>query len=50
MSKRILVTGGAAFPGLAPVQAAGHDVVCVDNYVSGRPRTCSIVTTATGSS
>ena len=50
MNKRILVTGGAAFPGLAPGASGGHNVVCVDDYVSDRFRTCSIAATATGSS
>src|SRR6187551_3377872 len=38
MSKRILVTGGAGFLGshlCERLLAAGHDVLCVDNYFTG---------------
>ncbi|MFO1176145.1 MAG: UDP-glucuronic acid decarboxylase family protein [Paracoccaceae bacterium] len=38
-SKRILVTGGAGFLGshlCERLLAAGHDVLCVDNYFTGR--------------
>ena len=38
-SKRILVTGGAGFLGshlCERLVAAGHDVLCVDNYFTGR--------------
>jgi len=37
--KRVLVTGGAGFLGSHLVRAAarkGHDVLCVDNYFTGR--------------
>ena len=36
--KRVLVTGGAGFLGshlCERLVAAGHDVVCVDNYFTG---------------
>ena len=39
ISKRILVTGGAGFLGshlCERLVAAGHDVLCVDNYFTGR--------------
>ena len=39
MSKRILVTGGAGFLGshlCERLVAQGHDVLCVDNYFTGR--------------
>jgi UDP-glucuronate decarboxylase len=39
MSKRILVTGGAGFLGshlCERLVAAGHEVLCVDNYFTGR--------------
>jgi len=39
--KRILVTGGAGFLGshlCARLVEAGHDVLCVDNYFTGRKR------------
>ncbi|MCB2110438.1 MAG: SDR family oxidoreductase [Defluviimonas sp.] len=39
VSKRILVTGGAGFLGshlCERLLAAGHDVLCVDNYFTGR--------------
>ena len=39
MSKRILVTGGAGFLGshlCERLLAAGHEVLCVDNYFTGR--------------
>lgn len=39
MSKRILVTGGAGFLGSHLVErllAEGHEVLCVDNYFTGR--------------
>ena len=38
MGKRILVTGGAGFLGshlCERLLAAGHDVLCVDNYFTG---------------
>ena len=38
-SKRILVTGGAGFLGshlCDRLVEAGHDVLCVDNYFTGR--------------
>jgi UDP-glucuronate decarboxylase len=41
MSKRIVVTGGAGFLGshlCERLLACGHDVVCVDNYFTGRKR------------
>ena len=41
MSKRILVTGGAGFLGshlCERLLAAGHDVLCVDNYFTGSKR------------
>jgi UDP-glucuronate decarboxylase len=37
--KRVLVTGGAGFIGshlCARLLADGHDVLCVDNYFTGR--------------
>ena len=39
ISKRILVTGGAGFLGshlCERLLARGHDVLCVDNYFTGR--------------
>ena len=39
MSRRILVTGGAGFLGSHLCErliAAGHDVLCIDNYFTGR--------------
>lgn len=39
MSRRILVTGGAGFLGshlCERLVAAGHDVLCIDNYFTGR--------------
>ncbi|HET9070090.1 MAG TPA: NAD-dependent epimerase/dehydratase family protein, partial [Amaricoccus sp.] len=39
VSKRILVTGGAGFLGshlCERLVAAGHEVLCVDNYFTGR--------------
>lgn len=39
MAKRILVTGGAGFLGshlCDRLVAAGHDVLCIDNYFTGR--------------
>ena len=39
VSKRVLVTGGAGFLGshlCDRLHAAGHDVLCVDNYYTGR--------------
>lgn len=39
ISKRVLVTGGAGFLGshlCERLVAAGHDVLCVDNYFTGR--------------
>jgi UDP-glucuronate decarboxylase len=39
ISKRVLVTGGAGFLGshlCERLLAAGHDVLCVDNYFTGR--------------
>lgn len=39
LSKRVLVTGGAGFLGshlCARLLADGHDVLCVDNYFTGR--------------
>ena len=41
MGKRILVTGGAGFLGshlCERLLAAGHDVLCVDNYFTGSKR------------
>jgi UDP-glucuronate decarboxylase len=41
MSKRVVVTGGAGFLGshlCERLLAAGHDVVCVDNYFTGSKR------------
>jgi len=41
MSKRIVITGGAGFLGshlCERLLACGHDVVCVDNYFTGRKR------------
>ena len=38
-SKRILVTGGAGFLGshlCDRLVEAGHDVLCIDNYFTGR--------------
>ncbi len=40
MTKRILVAGGAGFVGshlCERLLAAGHEVVCVDDYSTGRP-------------
>ena len=37
--KRVLVTGGAGFLGshlCERLRAQGHDVLCVDNYFTGR--------------
>ena len=39
ISRRILVTGGAGFLGSHLCErliAAGHDVLCIDNYFTGR--------------
>ncbi|MEI6970803.1 MAG: NAD-dependent epimerase/dehydratase family protein, partial [bacterium] len=39
MSNRILVTGGAGFLGshlCERLVAQGHDVICLDNYFTGR--------------
>ena len=39
LRKRILITGGAGFLGshlCERLVAQGHDVICVDNYFTGR--------------
>jgi UDP-glucuronate decarboxylase len=49
-SRRILVTGGAGFIGshlCDSLLAAGHDVLCVDNYFTGRRRNIEHLATAT---
>ncbi len=41
MAKRIMVTGGAGFLGshlCARLLGEGHEVLCVDNYFTGRRR------------
>jgi UDP-glucuronate decarboxylase len=48
-SRRILVTGGAGFIGshlCASLLAAGHEVLCVDNYFTGRRRNIEHLATA----
>src|SRR5690606_23978828 len=51
MGKRILVTGGAGFIGsnlCARLLVEGHEVVCADNFLTGRPENVARLCEAAG--